>query len=159
MADTSLLNKYFIKRKSSDSWQDISTAFTGLRVLKVDGIDELGDAVNVYDEQWVDKQAEDFMVTTQVNNADVIIRKNVDITVTFAISRRYVESSIDEQTVYNSLQNYVNGGDFYFKTNFTSKEAHVICLKGMKPTTLDLQRGDRSYVIGTITLHTLDIPA
>ena len=154
--------KYFIKRASTDTYEDITSKFRGVAILSIEGLGERGDAVNVYNEQWINEQGEDFLVTKQETidgvTRDVIIRKNVDVKVTFAVSRRYANRLIDEMQVYDAFLDYVCNGDFYIKSTYANKEAHVICLKGFKPTTTKVQRGFDSHIIATIELHTLDMP-
>lgn len=154
--------RYYIKRNINDTYNDITSLFRGVAILSLDGMNERGDAVNVYNEQWVNEQAEDFLVTKQetIDNVtrDVIIRKNVDLKLTFIIGRRYANRLIDEQQVYDNFVDYVSNGDFYIKSTYANKEAHVICLKGFKPTTTKVQRGFDSHIIATIELHTLDMP-
>lgn len=159
MAD-SLSGKYFIKRNANDEWVDVTTMFDGIRILSIDGFNEQGEALNVYDEQWINSQVEDVMVTTQVNGNDVIIRKNVDLSMTFLAAARYAENPIiaDTQTIYDNFVSYIaRSGAFYIRSNYTNKTAHVICLKSFKPTTQRLQRGSRSHIIATIPLHCLDV--
>ena len=154
--------RYYIKRNINDTYNDITSLFRGVAILSLDGMNERGDAVNVYNEQWVNEQAEDFLVTKQetIDNVtrDVIIRKNVDLKLTFIVGRRYANRLIDEQQVYDNFVDFVSNGDFYIKSTYANKEAHVICLKGFKPTTIKVQRGFNSYIIATIELHTLDMP-
>ena len=157
-----LKGKYYVKKGSNDNYTDITTMFDGVRVLSLDGFNEVGEAVNVFTQQWVDSQAEDFMVTKQVTNnnttTDVVIRKNVDLSMTIIVSRRYATNSIDEQTVFNSLKNYMCGhGDFYIWSKYTNMEAHVVSLSSFKPTTQKLNRGNKSYILITIPLHCLDL--
>ena len=155
-----LTNSYFVKKSQSGNWEDIAFKFAGCRVLSIDGFNEKGDAVNVYNKQWVNSQVEDFLVTTQdALGNDVIIRSNVDLSMTFIISRRYARTAIDEQTIYDRLVSYVcNNGDFYIMSKYVNKSAHVICLKSFKPTTQKLNRGDKSYIMATIQLHCLEEP-
>lgn len=152
-------NKYYVKKTTSDEWEDLTTKFVGLNILKVDGMNELGEAVNVYSEQWVNSQSEDFAVTTQDGQGhDVVIRKNVDLQLTFICGTRY--GALNTQQVHDAFIEYATKkGDFYIKSKYTGKEAHVVCLKSYKPTTQKLQRGaNDSYIMGTVELHTLDIP-
>ena len=157
-----LANKYFVSTDGTQ-WEDVTTKWNGVKILAINGFNEKGEAINIYNEQWVNSQTEDFMVTTQVteNNVtrDVVIRKNVDLTVTFIVSRRYASSVIDEQSVYDSVVSYMcDNGYFYIKSAYTNKSAKVSCLKGFKPTTQKLHRGTASYILTTVTLHTLDVP-
>lgn len=152
-------DKYYVRRTTSGEWEEISTKFQGCYILSLDGTNAQGDAVNVFTQQYVDSQTEDFMVTTQDGQGhDVIIRKNVDLQLTFICGQRYGAS--DTQQVHDAFIDYVTKqGDFYIKSKYTGKEAHVVCLKGYKPTTQKLQRGvNGSYIMGTIELHTLDMP-
>lgn len=160
MANTELSNKYFIRKNTTDNWEDITTKFNGVKVLSIDGFNERGEAQNVYNAQWVSETTEDFLVTTKDENGnDIIIRSNVDISMTFIVGRRYATSTIDEQTVYDSFVSYIcEKGDFYIKSAYVNKSAHVICLKSFKPTAQKLHRGEKSYILATITLHCLDVP-
>ena len=154
-----LSNKYFVKRQESDSWQDVTTLFDGIKILSIKGFNEEGESVNVYSEQWVNSQTEDFLVTTKdENDNDVVIRKNVDLEMTFIAGSRYsANGNVDTQTVYDLFKDYIcKHGDFYIKSSYSGKFAHVVCLKGLKPTTEKLHRGNNSYIIATTTLHTID---
>lgn len=154
-----LSGKYFVKKSQSDSWQDITTMFNGIKVLSIDGFNSVGKSVNIYTEQWVNSQTEDFLITTQDQQGnDVVIRENVDLQMTFIISRRYSTSVVHEQTVFNNVKYYFCDGDFYIKSLYPNMEAHVVCLKEFSPTAIKLHRGERSYIMGTITLHCLSAP-
>lgn len=155
-----LTGKYYVKRASNGTWEDITTKFVGVKVVSLDGFNELGEAINVYTEQWFDSQQEDFMVTKQVSGSDVIVRKNVDLSLTFIVARRYASAEINEQTVYDSIVDYICGhGGFYIKSAYTNKQAHVICLDSVKPTVQKLNRGDSSFIMTTVKLHTLTKPS
>jgi hypothetical protein len=155
-----LENKYFFKKHEEDEWIDVTTAFDGLRILSVSGFGEYGEAVNVYNEQWVDSQEEDFFVTKKVNQLDMVVRKNTNLVMNIIISRRYASTSIDEQSTYDAFANMVaTSGDFYIYSKYTNMVAHVICLDSFKPTTQLLNRGSKSYIMASITLHTLDMPS
>jgi hypothetical protein len=144
-----IANKYFVKRSESAAWEDISTKFTGVNVLKFDGFNELGDTVNVFTQQWVNSSEEDFLVA-----GDSVVRQNVDLQLTFICGERY--GAQDTETVHDSFIDYMcNQGDLYVKSAYSGKSAHVVCLKSYKPTTEHLQRGTDSYIMGTITMHCL----
>lgn len=157
IAKNQLSGKYFIRKKNTNTWEDFTTKFKGLKILKIDGMTEVGDAVNVYNEQWVNSKKEDFMVTTQIDGSDVIIRKNVDLELTFICGERY--GAQDTQTLHGNFIDWVaNYGDFYIRSDYAKKQAHVICLKAYKPTVQKLHRGSNSYIMGTITLHCIEPP-
>ena len=148
-------NRYFIKRRFSDTWVDITTLFDGIKVLSVTGMNEIGEAQNVFTQQWIDSQEEDYLLA-----GETVVRANVDLTMTFIAGTRYSSNgSVDTQTVYNSFVSYIcDDGDFYIKSTYTGKSAHVVCLKGIKPTTERLHRGSSSYIIATATLHCINQP-
>jgi hypothetical protein len=150
--------KYFVKRSLGDSYQDVTTLFDGISILSLSGFDEVGDSVNIFTQQFIDSQTEDFLVTKVEQGRDVVIRKNIDIALTFIVGRRYTNKLISERLVYDAFVDYVTNGDFYIKSVYANKEAHVICLKGFKPTAVKLNRGWGSYIMATIELHTLDNP-
>ena len=148
-------DKYYVRRTTSEVWKDISAndMFKGCYILSLDGTNNVGDSVNIFTQQWVDSQQEDYFLA-----GSEVIRKNVDLTLTFICGTRYGAS--DTQQVHDAFIDYVTKhGDFYIKTMYTNKVAHVVCLKGYTPTTQKLHRGDNdSYIMGSIELHTLDMP-
>lgn len=153
-------NRFFAKNTESGTFQDITTMFDGVAVLKLDGMLAKGEPVNVYTAQWIDSQQEDFMITTLDDNDNpVVIRKNVDLELTFIVRQKYATGTIDVQTVHDNFVNYITGSDVWLKSSYVgNKYVHCVCLKEYKPTTVKLGRGDNSYIMGTITLHCLDAP-
>ena len=153
-------NRFFVKNTQSGTFQDITTMFDGVAVLKLDGMLAKGEPVNVYTAQWIDSQQEDFMITTLDDNDNpVVIRKNVDLELTFIVRQKYATGTIDVQTVHDNFVDYITGSDVWLKSSYVgNKYVHCVCLKEYKPTTVKLGRGDNSYIMGTITLHCLDAP-
>lgn len=148
-----LSGKYFVRKSSSSAWEDVTTKFSGVKILSIDGFNELGEAQNVYTAKWINSQTEDYFLA-----GSSIVRANVDISVTFIVGERYGAS--DTQTVHDAFISYMcKQGDFYLKSAYVNKYAHVVCLKSYKPTTQSLHRGRNSYIMGTITLHTLTSPS
>lgn len=145
-----LSNKYFVKREQGDEWSDVTQLFDGIKILKVSGFNEAGESVNVFTQQWMESQEEDYFLS-----GDTVIRKNVDLEVTFIAGTRYSENGdIDTQSAFDSFVEYIClHGDFYIKSAYSNKYAHVVCLKGVKPTTERLHRGTDSYILATATLH------
>ena len=175
MATYDLKEKYF---HSSDGtiWDDFTNK-SGVRVLSIEGLDEIGDAVNVYTEQWVDSEIEDYMCTTkktvQGTTIDAVVRKNVDINLTFIVSQRYTDTHIDIQQTYDDMiATLCYSGAIYLKSTYVNKIAYVVCLKAVKPTVVRLQRGEYrtneqnqvkrwdidSYIMATVTFHCLKPP-
>lgn len=153
-------NRFFAKNTESGTFQDITTMFDGVAVLKLDGMLAKGEPVNVYTAQWVNSQQEDFMITT-LDGSDnpVVVRKNVDLELTFIVRQKYATGTINVQTVHDNFVNYITGSDVWLKSSYVgNKYVHCVCLKEYKPTTVKLGRGDNSYIMGTITLHCLDAP-
>mgnify|MGYP007012486691 CR=1 FL=1 len=159
MANTSK-NRYFVKNTASGTFTDITTMFDGVAVLKLTGLIGKGKPVNIYTEQWVNDQAEDFLITTfDTNNNPVVIRENVNIELTFIIRQKYASTTINLLTVHDNLISYMTNTDVWLKSSYLgNKYVHCVCLNEYKPTTVDLERGDNSYIMGTITLHALEAP-
>lgn len=153
-------NRFFAKNTESGTFQDITTMFDGVAVLKLDGMLAKGEPVNVYTAQWIDSQQEDFMITTLDDNDNpVVIRKNVDLELTFIVRQKYATGTIDVQTVHDNFVDYITGSDVWLKSSYVgNKYVHCVCLKEYNPTMVKLGRGDNSYIMGTITLHCLDAP-
>lgn len=154
------INTYFTKNSESASWEDITSKFDGVRILKMDGFLAKGKPINIFTQQWQSNQKEDFLITTlDDNNRPVVIRENVNIEITFIVRQKYASNTIDVQTVHDNFVAYMTNSDVWLKSSYLgNKYVHCICLKEYKPTTVDLERGDNSYMMGTITLHTLDAP-
>lgn len=149
-----LANKYFVSRDGV-TWEDVTTKYDGVKVLAISGMNEKGEAVNVFTQQWVGSQEEDYQLV-----GDKVIRANVDLEMTFICGTRYASNAnVDTQSVYDAFASYVcDNGDFYIKSAYNNKYAHVVCLKGVKITTQKLHRGTDSYIMATATLHCLDAP-
>lgn len=152
-------NRYYVKNTENGTFQDITTMFNGVAVLKISGFLDKGKPVNIYTEQWIDNQEEDFLITTTENNVPVVIRENTDLELAFIIRQKYATSTINLMTVHDNFINYMTGSDVWLKSAYVgNKYVHCVCLKEYKPTTINLERGDKSYIMGTITMHTLNSP-
>lgn len=146
---------YYIKNTNNGTFQDITQLFDGVRVLAVSGVAAKGKAVNVYHEQWIDSEQEDFMITT---NEGVIIRENVDIEVTFLVHQRYASDTIDVKTQHDQFVNYMTNTDVWIRTGYQNDViAHCVSVDGYEPTTMKLKRDNNAnYALGTIKLHCLN---
>ena len=153
-------NRFFAKNTESGTFQDITTMFDGVAVLKLDGMLAKGEPINIFTQQWLSNQKEDFLITTLDDNDNpVVIRKNVDLELTFIVRQKYATGTIDVQTVHDNFVDYITGSDVWLKSSYVgNKYVHCVCQKDYKPTTVKLKRGDNSYIMGTITLHCLDAP-
>lgn len=152
---------YQVKNTTNGVFQNISTLFDGVQILKVDGMLAKGKPVNIFTQQWINSQQEDFLITTlDSNNNPVVIRENMDIDITFIVRQKYATGTIDVQTVHDTFVNYMTNSDVWIKSSYVgNKYVHCVCLKEYKPTTIKLHRNnDNSYTMGTITLHCLDAP-
>lgn len=152
--------RYYAKNTENGTFEDITTLFDGVAVLKVDGFNAKGKPINIFTQQWLSNQKEDFLITTlDDNNNTIVIRENVDLEITFIVRQKYATGTIDVQTVHDNFVDYITGSDVWLKSSYVgNKYVHCVCLKEYKPTTVKLGRGDSSYMMGTITLHCLDAP-
>lgn len=154
--------KYYVKNTESGSFTDITTMFDGVAVLQLTGLLGKGAPINIYTAQWNDSQTEDFLITTLGSNDNpVVIRENVDIELTFIIRKKYAasQSGFNPLTVHDAFIAYMTNSDVWLKTAYLgNKYVHCVCLKEYKPTTINLNRGDNSFIMGTITLHALSAP-
>ena len=164
-------NRYFVKNALNGSFVDITTQFQGVAVLMLTGMIGKGKPVNIFTQQWIDTQDEDFMITTEVTtttngvqtSTPVVIRENVDIELTFIVRKKYAsanaQSNFNVLTTHDTFVDYMTKSDVWLKSSYVgNKYVHCVCLKEYKPTTVKLDRGNDSYIIGTITFHTLDAP-
>lgn len=155
-------NRYYAKNTESGSYSDITTLYDGVAILQMTGLASKGKPINIYTAQWIDNQTEDFLITTLDNqNNPVIIRENVDIEVTFIVRKKYAsnQSGFNVLSTHDSFVNFMTNTDIWLKSSYLgNKYVHCVCLKEYKPTTVNLERGDNSYILGTITLHALEAP-
>lgn len=150
-----LKNKYFVKRGTDNAFTDITTLFDGVRILSVTGMNSRGKAVNIYNEQWIDSQEEDFLVASP--NGQVVYT-NTDIKITFVVGEKYASGTIDVSEQHDLFIDYMTGSDIYIKSTYTGKTSHCIFNSDYEPETIKLQRSGTSYMLGELTLHQLDLP-
>jgi len=151
-------NKYYVKKSRQSQYSDITSLFDGVAVLKLEGMLNKGKAVNIYTAQWIDTQEEDFAIgTLDEHDNPIVVRENGNVSLTFIIRQKYAVSTIDIQQTHENFVNYMTTSDVWLKTNYLGGlEAHCVCLDEYEPTTVSLNRGDKSYIIGTMTFHMLD---
>ena len=155
-----LSGKYLLKNTSDGSYADVTSTFDGVNILSVGGLDAVGKAVNIYTAQWVNNQDEDFLITTLDENENpVVVRENVDITVTFVVGNRYAASTIDTQYVFDTFVAYMTGSDVWVASTYVGKQVHCVALDKFSPKEVKLHRGTETYILGEITLHTLEKPS
>lgn len=155
--DNRLKNKYYIKLTDSSPWYDITDLFTGVKVLSIEGFEDIGEAVNVYTSQWNDSNVEDFMITGGNScHSGEVIRKNVTLSLTFICGERY--GALNTRATHDQFISNITSSDFYINSLYTGKTAHVVCLESYSPTQVKLHRGNNSYIMGTVRLHCLQPP-
>lgn len=147
---TNIANKYYVKR-GNQQFATISSLFGGVRILKIEGMTGVGSAKNIYTASWVNSQREDYMVA----GSDVV-RENVDIDITFIVGNKYGATNVREQ--HDAFIAYMTDGELYIKSDYTGRTLRCVSLKDYKPTTVHIKREGSSndYIIGTISMHTLD---
>ena len=151
-------NTYYVKRALGDTWTNLLSLFDGLRILRIDGFMNKGEPINVFTQQWISSQKEDYLVTAKdENNVPIVIRKNKDIDITFVVSDKYATGEIDVRAMHDAFIAYMTDGAIYLKSNYAERALRCVCLKDYKPTLVKLQRGSaKNYMTGTLTLHALD---
>lgn len=159
-----LKGKYYVKKTAGGTYADVTTLVDGVRVLKIEGFLSLGKPVNIYTAQWQDSQSEDFMITKETTSGGVttpvVIRENSDIEITFIVKQKYATNTINVMTQHDTFVNYLTGSDVWVKSEYVGgKGVHCVCLSEYSPTTVKLQRGTASWVMGTIKLHMLEAPS
>lgn len=156
-----LRDKYFVRKSADDEWEDITTKFDGVKVLSISDMNGTGKPVNIYTAQWLTEptQDEDYMVGTQnAQGEPIVLRENIDISITFIVGNKYATNAIDVVQVHDAFVDYMTDGALYIKSKYTNKEVKCVCLEEYKPTTEKLQRDGSSRIMGTIKLHTLGKP-
>lgn len=153
-----LNEKYYVKR-GNETYADMTTKFDGVKILKVEGMFDKGDAVNIYNEQWNDSQVEDYLITTLDNdNNPIVVRKNTDIKITFVVSTKYANGTIDVGKKHDEFLSYMMDGALWVKSLYTNKESYCVCLSSYSPQKIKLHRDFGTYILGQITLHQLQLP-
>ena len=156
-----LRDKYFVRKSANDAWEDITTKFDGVKILSITDFNTRGKSVNIYNAQWITEltQNEDYAVGTEDGQGNpIVLRENIDISITFIVGNKYATTAIDVVQVHDAFVDYLTDGALYIKSKYTNKEVKCVCLEEYKPTTEKLQRGNVSWMMGTIKLHTLAKP-
>lgn len=156
-----LKDAYFVKNTENGTFTDVTTLFQGVRILKVDGLGSKGESKNVFTQEWVNSETEDMMIVMETDEEPKrILRKNVDIEITFVVRQKYASTVIDVQTQHDLFVDYMTNTDIWIKSNYMGdKFVHCVCLKEYKPTIMKLHRGGnainnhRNWAMGTIQLH------
>lgn len=154
-----LKNIYYVKNSENGQYTDVTNLVDGVRILKIDGFFARGKPVNIYTSQWINSQTEDFLITTlDEDDNPIVVRENVDISITFIVSRKYAANQlIDVAAQHDNFVNYLTNSDIWVRSFYANKEVHCVCIEEYKPTVVKLQRGiSGSYIMGTINLHCLD---
>jgi hypothetical protein len=147
---------YYVKNTENGAWNEISTLFDGVRILSISGLFSKGKAINVYTEKWL-TGGTDFMITS---DDGIIVREDVDIKVTFIVSKRYATNhNIDESSVYNSFLDYMTNKDIWIKSKYAKRQVHCVATEKTEEKNIKLNRGNNSYIIGEIPLHCLEKPS
>lgn len=157
-----LRDKYFVRKSVNDAWEDITTKFDGVKVLSITDFNTRGKSVNIYNAQWITEltQNEDYAVGTEDGQGNpVVLRENIDVSITFIVGNKYATTAIDVVQVHDAFVDYITDGALYIKSKYTNKEVKCVCLEEYKPTTEKLQRGNNSWIMATIKLHTLVKPS
>lgn len=160
---SNLVGKYYVKNTSSGSWEDVATKFQGVRILSIEGMNAKGSPKNVYTEDWMYNDEEDFEIVMQ-DSSDTkrIIRDNVDLKITFAVKQKYVTNgtTINVRNVHDTFVAYMTNTDVYVKSVYEDgMHVHCVCMKDYSPTMMKIQRGQNSFALGTLTLHCIDKPS
>ena len=73
------------------------------------------------------------------------------------ITEQMQSNNLDEFSLSDNLLGF---SDVWIKDGYhNNMEVHCVCLKEYKPTTEKYQRGEDSWVMGTLSLHMLEQPA
>ena len=154
-------NLYFIKFSQSGVYQDINSLVDGVRILKIDGLYGLGKPVNIYTAKWINDDEEDFLITKEdIRGNPIVIRENIDIEITFIVSNGSTYTNdpfINVGANHDEFIGLLMGSDVWIKSDYSDKEVRCVCLEEYRPTTIKLKR-QKSYILGTIKLHTLAPP-
>lgn len=152
------MSNYLLKNRADGTYTDAETMFDGIRILKVDGLTTIGEAINVYEEQWMDGTTDFVIADTQGK----IKRKNTDMEIVFIAGDRYLsnnDNNRDPQQAYDAFVEYMTQSDVWVKSLYVGKEVHCYCNGGVTPNTARLKRPDgNSYILASITMRTLETP-
>lgn len=154
-----LKGKYYIKNKPNGTYTDVTELFDGVRILTIKGFFDQGETTNVYNAQWVNSQTEDFIIPdTDENDEPIVVRKNMDIEITFIVGQRYASETIDAAKRHDQFIRYLTNSDVWILSKYAKKKVRCMNLESYSPTVAKLCRGDKSFMMGTIKLHMLEMP-
>lgn len=122
-----LSNKFFVSTNGIQ-YEDVTTIFDGIKILSIEGINDIGEATNIYHEQWIDSDKEDVCITTydEEKHGYVVVRKNTDINITFIVSPKYETETpnFDTRQQHDSFIDYMcNTGESIHKNRIRGQRS------------------------------------
>src|SRR5574344_119498 len=88
-------NVYYVKQ-GADAYQDFTTKWIGLTILKMDGFNKKGKAKNIYTRSWINSANDDVYVP------DVVYFENPDMSISFMVND-FNNPSTTEEAAHASL--------------------------------------------------------
>lgn len=127
MGTLGLKDKFKIKHKN-EVYMDVVNKFDGIKILSIEGINDIGEATNIYHEQWIDSDKEDVCITTydEEKHGYVVVRKNTDINITFIVSPKYETETpnFDTRQQHDSFIDYMcNTGESIHKNRIRGQRS------------------------------------
>ena len=139
-------NVYYVKQ-GTDAYQDFTTKWVGLTILKLDGFNKKGKSKNIYTRSWINSSTDDVYIP------DVVCFENPDVAISFRVDD-FESHSVNVQSVHDNFIDYMTTHTVTIKTLFLDKEATFVCKAEYEPTTIALKRSDGgNYILGTLTMH------
>ena len=84
-------NVYYVKQ-GTDTYQDFTTKWVGLTILKLDGFNKKGKSKNIYTRSWINSSTDD------VYMPDVVYFDNPDVAISFRVDD-FESHSVNVQSV------------------------------------------------------------
>ena len=137
---------YYVKQ-GTDAYQDFTTKWVGLTILKMDGFNKKGKAKNIYTRSWINSANDDVYVP------DVVYFESPDMSISFMVND-FDNHSVNVEAVHDSFIDYMTTHKVIIKTLFLDKEATFICNAEQDSTAKQLKRAaGNNYILGTLTMH------
>ena len=147
--------RYFYKIGEGAEY-DLTTAFVGLEIQSIEGLESVGAPKNIHYQEWVNTGRADVNIPkNDLGNIDVKF-ETTDVKISFLISD-FNNHSIDVKSVHNSLKNIMLKNVVRIRSTYSGATNEVVCLGGYEPSAVVVARpAGTNYIQGVFTMKKLN---
>jgi hypothetical protein len=147
--------RYFYKIGEGTEY-DFTTAFVGLEIQSIEGLESVGAPKNIHYQEWVNTGRADVNIPkNDLGNIDVKF-ETTEVKIAFLISD-FHNHSVDVKAVHNALKNIMLKNVIRIRSTYSNSTNEVVCLGGYEPSAVVVSRpAGSNYIQGVFTMKKLN---